>query len=273
VGPFLVVLLNFSSDRQSLELNRVFLTSSHVFVAMSVGYGLTLLAASMAAHFDSLKKVSIFGAICALDFALFILTVDSQKSLDPDRATIYGFAKVLCWLAAITCVIILWKKGLQHDRLLAIGIPGLFIFISVALTAITLLGNAGREGTDAARLLTRLMPLKNRAGYRHRAGQRRTLDGVSARGNDLSGYGNSALIEGREPGSPRELPAMALGQRSNRSSRPTNARLGTQRLPPGRHRGREGVIDPLTGRDVDPQRHVSCVPGHESGSGECPSDG
>ena len=31
--------------------------------------------------------------------------------------------------------------------------------------AVTLLGRAGREGKDAARLLTRLMPLKNRAEY------------------------------------------------------------------------------------------------------------
>src|SRR4029079_1153410 len=91
VGPFLVILLNFSSDRQSLELNRVFLTSSHVFVAMSVGYGLTLLAASMAAHFDSLKKVSIFGGLCALDFALFILAVNCQHDFNPDLASMYGF--------------------------------------------------------------------------------------------------------------------------------------------------------------------------------------
>jgi hypothetical protein len=31
--------------------------------------------------------------------------------------------------------------------------------------AVALLGQAGREGADAARLLTRLMPLKNRAEY------------------------------------------------------------------------------------------------------------
>lgn len=31
--------------------------------------------------------------------------------------------------------------------------------------ATTLLGQSGREGKDAARLLTRLMPLKNRAEY------------------------------------------------------------------------------------------------------------
>jgi tetratricopeptide (TPR) repeat protein len=141
IGPFLVLLLNFSSDRQSLELNRVFLTSSHVFVAMSVGFGLTLLATSMAAHFDSLKKISILGAICALDFALFMLTVNAQKGFDPDRAAIYGFAKVLCWLAAIVCVIILWRKGLEHDRLLSRGIPGLFIFVSLVLTTIVLFGD------------------------------------------------------------------------------------------------------------------------------------
>jgi hypothetical protein len=30
---------------------------------------------------------------------------------------------------------------------------------------VSLLNRAGREGTDAARILTRLMPLKNRAEY------------------------------------------------------------------------------------------------------------
>ncbi|MBC8094468.1 MAG: DUF2723 domain-containing protein, partial [Akkermansiaceae bacterium] len=79
LGPFLVFLLNFSSDRQSLELTRVFLTSAHVFAAMSVGYGLTLLAASMTVHFDSLKKVSILAGLCALDFASFTLAVNSQR--------------------------------------------------------------------------------------------------------------------------------------------------------------------------------------------------
>ena len=56
LGPFLVLLLNFPSDRQSLELNRVFLTSSHVIISMFVGFGLTLLATYLATHYASSRS-------------------------------------------------------------------------------------------------------------------------------------------------------------------------------------------------------------------------
>ncbi|HET7625147.1 MAG TPA: DUF2723 domain-containing protein [Verrucomicrobiae bacterium] len=144
LGPFLVLLLNFSSDRQSLELNRVFLTSSHVFIAMSVGYGLTLLAASMASHFNSLRKVSILGGLCALDFAVFMLSVNSQIEFDPDLASLYGYGKILCWLLAIVCIAILWRKGMERDRILSVGLPGLFVFVSLVFTLLTVLGDPAR---------------------------------------------------------------------------------------------------------------------------------
>jgi tetratricopeptide (TPR) repeat protein len=140
-GPFLVLLLNFSSDRQSLELNRVFLTSSHVFVAMSVAYGLTLLFSAMAAHFDRFRKICMLGGICVLDFAFFILAVNSQVDFNPEKAASFGFIKVLCWMIALTCVIVLWRKGLEHDRLLAIGLPGLFVVVSMVLSIITVFGD------------------------------------------------------------------------------------------------------------------------------------
>lgn len=147
LGPFLVLLLNFSSDRQSLELCRVFLTSSHVFVAMSVGYGLTLLAASMSAHYNSLRKVSLLGGICAVDFSLFILAANSQLLFKPEMAdmvSIYGFAKITCWLAALVCLVVIWRKGLEHDRLLAFGIPGFCILASLVMTLLTVLGDPPR---------------------------------------------------------------------------------------------------------------------------------
>src|SRR5262245_33725687 len=140
VGPFLVLLLNFSSDRQSLELCRVFLTSSHVFVAMFVGYGLTLLAASLLAHYDSLRRVSILGAICALDFSVFLLMINAQIQFDPDLAAKLGFAKILCWLMAATCVIIFWRKGMEQDRMLALGLTGMFVALSLLPSLIALLG-------------------------------------------------------------------------------------------------------------------------------------
>ncbi|HEU5123729.1 MAG TPA: DUF2723 domain-containing protein [Verrucomicrobiae bacterium] len=146
VGPLLVELLNFSSDRQSLELNRVFLTSSHVFVAMSVGYGLTLLAASMVVHFNSLRNVSILAGICALDFAVYALAVNGQPDFNPDRATAYGVLKMVCWMTALICLLVLWHKKLEHDRMLSIGIPGLFVLVSIGLTLAVLVGDQpGKE--------------------------------------------------------------------------------------------------------------------------------
>ncbi|HLP76650.1 MAG TPA: DUF2723 domain-containing protein [Candidatus Paceibacterota bacterium] len=141
VGPFLVLLLNFSSDRQSLELNRVFLTSSHVFVSMSVGFGLTLLAASMAVHFDSFRKVSLLAGVCALDFALFALAINAQIDFDPDLANKYGFYKVLCWMLALICIIILWRKGLERDRMISVGVPSLFVVISFGISLAAFFGD------------------------------------------------------------------------------------------------------------------------------------
>ncbi|HPU55433.1 MAG TPA: DUF2723 domain-containing protein, partial [Verrucomicrobiota bacterium] len=144
LGPFLVYLLNFSSDRQSLELNRVFLTSSHLFVAMSAGFGLTLIAASLVVHFNSLRNVALMGGVCVADLALFILAVNSQPEFDAELAAKFGFIKILCWLAAITAVVILWRKGLEHDRLLAFGLPGLFVFASGIITLVTFMGDPPR---------------------------------------------------------------------------------------------------------------------------------
>ncbi|HYG23007.1 MAG TPA: DUF2723 domain-containing protein [Verrucomicrobiae bacterium] len=140
VGPFLVWLLNFSSDRQSLELNRVFLTSAHVFVAMFVGFGLSLAAASMSVHYNSLRNVSILGGLCALDFTTFTLALNAQEALSPDAATAFGFIKILCWMAALTCIVILWYKGLERDRQLSFGIPLFFILISLVFSCWTLVG-------------------------------------------------------------------------------------------------------------------------------------
>src|SRR5215831_15208621 len=101
----------------------------------------------MAMHFDSLRRVSLLGGICALDFALFILAVNSQIDFSPDLASSFGFSKMLCWLIALACVIVLWRKGLERDRLLAIGIPGIFIATSFVISGITFMGDPpARDG-------------------------------------------------------------------------------------------------------------------------------
>jgi tetratricopeptide (TPR) repeat protein len=75
LGPFLIVLFNPPPDRQARELIRVFFTASHVLVALGVGYGLSLIVASLATHYDRFRRVATLGGAVAVDLALFSLAV------------------------------------------------------------------------------------------------------------------------------------------------------------------------------------------------------
>ncbi len=141
LGPFLVLLLNFPSDRQSLELNRVFLTSSHVIISMFVGFGLTLLATYMATHYASSRRIFMVIGLCIVDMALFMLDIQSQDRFDldlADWASALGYAKVLCWMLAATSAIIFWREGFKEDRILSYGVPGFFGALSLIPTIMAL---------------------------------------------------------------------------------------------------------------------------------------
>ncbi len=81
LGPFLVMLLNPPPDRAARELIRVFFTASHVLVAMAVGYGMALMAASLATHYQAFRRVALMGGIVAVDLALYSLVVETHTSL------------------------------------------------------------------------------------------------------------------------------------------------------------------------------------------------
>src|SRR5208282_4481505 len=49
------------------------------------------------------------------------------------------FLKIVCWIFAIVTILILWKNGMQNDRFLFFGLPGLFVVFSLALTVATVL--------------------------------------------------------------------------------------------------------------------------------------
>lgn len=64
---FLLILLNPGLERQSRDLNKVFFTASHVMLAMSIGYGLTLIAALLATQYERYRKwVLLGGAVAAV---------------------------------------------------------------------------------------------------------------------------------------------------------------------------------------------------------------
>jgi len=141
LGPFLVLLLNFPSDRQSLELNRVFLTSSHVIISMFVGFGLTLLATYLATHYSSARRIFMVIGLCIVDMAVFMLIIQAQDRFDLEKADwgmALGYFKVLCWLLAAASAIIFWREGLKEDKLLSYGVPTLFGAFSIIPTILAL---------------------------------------------------------------------------------------------------------------------------------------
>ena len=88
-----------------------------------------------------MRKWLLVGGICGLDFALFTVVVNCQTligNLDDELAARYGFLKIACWLLATITILIIRKNGLQNDRLLSFGIPGLFVLCSFGLTIATI---------------------------------------------------------------------------------------------------------------------------------------
>jgi len=74
LSVLLVILLNVTSDRSSTDLNKVFFTASHGLFAMMIGYGLTLMAAYVAMHYQKIRLWGFLVAIIAV-----VLAVNSLK--------------------------------------------------------------------------------------------------------------------------------------------------------------------------------------------------
>ena len=69
----LVILLNVGQDRASSDLCKVFFTASHTLFAVMIGYGMTLLAAFTAAHYDKFRRWGLIGSGIATLIALICL--------------------------------------------------------------------------------------------------------------------------------------------------------------------------------------------------------
>ncbi len=123
LSVLLVILLNPSLDRQSRDLTKVFFTASHVMVVIWIGYGLTLIAASLLTRFKECRPYALAGGGLAIAAALYSLTTvagDMSQGLDESLAgTIsrafqpgyYGlpvFAEVLLLGLAVAFVLVLW---------------------------------------------------------------------------------------------------------------------------------------------------------------------
>ena len=80
LSVLLVILLDVTPDRSTSELNKVFFTASHALFALMIGYGLTLMAAYMATHYQKFRRWGLIGGVVAAVLALYCL-VDSTGKL------------------------------------------------------------------------------------------------------------------------------------------------------------------------------------------------
>ena len=69
----LVIVLNVSADRSTSDLNKVFFTASHGVFAIMIGYGITILAAYIATHYQKFRRLGFIGAGVALVLAVYCL--------------------------------------------------------------------------------------------------------------------------------------------------------------------------------------------------------
>ncbi len=88
LGVLLLILLNPPPDRAAQDLVRVFFTGSHTLIALLVGYGLTLVAAYMATHYERFRSWGLMGGAVAIALALYSFAELTTKTFFGDAATI-----------------------------------------------------------------------------------------------------------------------------------------------------------------------------------------
>jgi tetratricopeptide (TPR) repeat protein len=73
ISVLLVIIMNPGDDRASVDLHRVFFTSSHGVIAILFGYGLALTAAYMATHYQTFRRWGLAGGSIAALMAIYSL--------------------------------------------------------------------------------------------------------------------------------------------------------------------------------------------------------
>ena len=98
VGVLLTIVMNTTPDRQSADENKAFFTASHGVVAIMLGYGLALMAAYMATHYEKYRRWGLLGGGIAVVLALYCLVVATGKLyFGPDGQV--GFFELPHWIA------------------------------------------------------------------------------------------------------------------------------------------------------------------------------
>ena len=149
LGVLLLILLNPPPDRQARGLIRVFFTASHVMVAMAVGYGLTLIAATLATHYATARRAAIMGGIVALDLAVFALAISAHAELGEghggDSASLFHFLRFVFVVLTSAAVVLIGfrlffkpqEEGHDLHSLVGLGVIGIVCLLTSIQTFVS----------------------------------------------------------------------------------------------------------------------------------------
>src|SRR5688572_26727514 len=100
---FLLALLNPAPDRQSRDLNKVFFTASHVMIAITIGYGLTLISAALLTQYERYRRWVLGGFLVAFVIAVLGVVTAWADTANPlvHNTAIAALALVIVGLAAM----------------------------------------------------------------------------------------------------------------------------------------------------------------------------
>ncbi|MDB6022673.1 MAG: hypothetical protein JWQ04_2530 [Pedosphaera sp.] len=118
----LLILLNPTEDKASQSLNKVFFASSYTAIAMYIGYGLSLIAASMVTQFQKFRLWGIFGGVFVFTLALYTLFLATDSYSNGQES----FFHVINRSFAPN------QFGLPiHGALILLGLAGLYVLINL----------------------------------------------------------------------------------------------------------------------------------------------
>ena len=123
----LLDLLNPGSDRQSRDLNKVFFTASHLMIAMGIGYGFTVIAATLVTNFEKFSVWARFGSLAALVLAAVGVAVSYYNTENP----LVHYTALFGLLLAIAAAAVIWLSSLQRK-----AVPVMALLAIFALTPI-----------------------------------------------------------------------------------------------------------------------------------------
>jgi len=101
LGVLLLILLNPPADRAAQGLVRVFFTASHTLIALLVGYGLTLIAAYMATHYQTFRRWGYWAGALALALALYSM-VEGLETFISHNEQIVGIKHLFAATRAVS---------------------------------------------------------------------------------------------------------------------------------------------------------------------------